>query len=78
MRLSQEKARACVNFLTREKKIEPTKITPKVCGEDFLLIDEKEIKKVKTKKRKGNIASTVQQKRINYNRSGLILHFMMQ
>lgn len=52
MRLSQEKARACVNFLTREKKIEPTKITPKGCGEAFLLIDEEEIKKAKTKKEK--------------------------
>lgn len=66
MRLSQEKARACVNFLTREKKIEPTKITPKVCGEAFLLIDEKEIKKVKTKKEKETLHQL-------YNRRELII-----
>ena len=52
MRLSQEKARACVNYLTKEKSIDPTKITPKGCGEAFLLIDEQEVKKVKTKKEK--------------------------
>lgn len=52
MRLSQEKARACVNYLTKEKNIDATKITPKGCGEAFILIDEQEVKKVKTKKEK--------------------------
>ncbi len=52
MRLSQEKARACVNYLTKEKNIDAKKITPKGCGEAFLLIDEEEVKKVKTKKEK--------------------------
>ncbi len=52
MRLSQEKARACVNYLTLEKNVDPTKVTPKGCGEYFLLVDEEEIKKGKTKKEK--------------------------
>ena len=51
-RLSAEKAKACVTYLTKEKNIDPTKITPKGCGEDFLLMDEDEIKKVKGKKEK--------------------------
>lgn len=51
-RLSQEKAKACVNYLTKEKQIDPTRITPKGYGESFLLMDEDEIKKVKTKAEK--------------------------
>jgi len=48
-RLSQEKAKACVTYLVKEKNIEQSRITPKGCGEAFLLIDEDDIKKAKTK-----------------------------
>lgn len=58
MRLSQEKARACVNYLTIERKIDPTKITPKGCGEAFLLVDEEDVKKMKTKKEKEALHQT--------------------
>ena len=58
MRLSQEKARACVNYLTREKNIDPTKLTPKGYGEAFLLVDEEAIKLVKTKKEKEALHQT--------------------
>lgn len=51
-RLSAEKAKACVTYLTKEKNIDPTKITPKGCGEAFLLMNEDDIKKVKGKKEK--------------------------
>lgn len=58
MRLSQEKARACVNYLTLEKKVDPTQITPKGCGEAFLLVDEEGVKLVKTKKEKEALHQT--------------------
>ena len=51
-RLSAEKAKACVTYLTKEKNIDPTKISPRGYGENFLLMDEDEIKKVKGKKEK--------------------------
>lgn len=51
-RLSEEKARACVNYLVNERHIDEYRITPKGYGELFLLADEDEIKKVKTKKEK--------------------------
>jgi len=58
MRLSQEKARACVNYLTLEKKVDPTKITPKGCGEAFLIVDEEDIKLIKKKKEKEALHQT--------------------
>ncbi len=58
MRLSQEKARACVNYLTQEKKVDPTKITPKGCGEAFLIVDEEDIKLIKKKKEKEALHQT--------------------
>lgn len=51
-RLSAEKAKACVTYLTKEKNIDATKITPRGCGENFLLTDEDDIKKIKGKKEK--------------------------
>ncbi len=48
-RLSQERARACVNYLVTEKKIDQTRVTPKGLGESSLIVTEDEAKKAPTK-----------------------------
>lgn len=51
-RLSQERAKAIVNYLVNEKKIDQTKITPKGLGKGSLLYTEEDVKKVATKAEK--------------------------
>jgi hypothetical protein len=47
--MSQERARACVKYLVSEKLVPQSRITAKGAGEYFLLADETEVERAKTK-----------------------------
>jgi hypothetical protein len=50
--MSQERARVCVRYLVTEKLVPQSRITAKGAGEYFLLKDEMEVEKAKTKEEK--------------------------
>ena len=52
MKLSQERAQSCVNYLVNEKKIPSPRLVAKGLGESQLLIKDDVIKKAKTKQEK--------------------------
>lgn len=52
MKLSQDRAQSCVNYLVNEKKIAPARLSAKGMGETQLLISDAVIKKAATKEEK--------------------------
>lgn len=52
MKLSQERAQSCVDYLVKEKGIPPARLVAKGYGKTQLLISDAEIAKAKTKQEK--------------------------